>query len=46
MGHINRFNLQNLIEEFQIKIFFETGTGMGSSITHALNLNFKELYTI
>jgi hypothetical protein len=46
MGLISIFNLENLIQEFGIKIFFETGTGMGQGISHALNFNFKELYTI
>jgi hypothetical protein len=46
MGHIDRFNLKNYIDDYNIDIFIETGTGIGESIKHAVNYYFKNIFTI
>lgn len=46
MGHIDRFNLQNIIKEYDISYFLETGTGYGVSLEHSIKFNFKKIYTI
>jgi hypothetical protein len=46
MGHIDRFDLNKYIREYQTTIFVETGTGVGDSLRHAFNFSFDEFYTI
>ena len=46
MGHINRFNLQSYINEYNTTIFVETGTGVGCSLQHVLKFPFEKIYTI
>lgn len=46
MGHIDRFNLQDYIDNYDTSVFVETGTGMGVSLKHALQFPFAEFHTI
>jgi len=46
MGHIDRFNIQTYIEDFDTSIFIETGTGIGHSLQHAVQFPFEKIYTI
>jgi len=46
MGAINRFNLDELIEKFNLEYFFETGTLRGEGIEYALKSNFKKIFSI
>lgn len=46
MGHLQAFDVQKLIDHFNIYGYIETGTGVGDSLYHALSFPFKKLYTI
>lgn len=46
MGHIQAFNLQEYIETYNIRGYIETGTGIGDSLSHALNFPFKKIFSI
>lgn len=46
MGHIDRFDIKNLIQKYNLSIFVETGTGSGMSLDHAHQFNFRTLYSI
>lgn len=46
MGHVDRFDLNKLIKEYNISIFIETGTGIGVSLEYALKFPFKKFYSI
>jgi hypothetical protein len=46
MGHLNRFNLQSIIDTSNTKILVETGTGTGSSLRYALSYPFEKIYSI
>lgn len=45
MGSINRFDLANLIEEYNIDFFFETGTWKGDGVAYSSKLPFKKLFS-
>lgn len=46
MGHIDRFDINDLINKYNLKTFIETGTGIGVSLEYALKFNFSEIYSI
>ena len=47
MGHLQAFNVQQLINDFSLKGYVETGTGVGDSLGHALNFkDFEKLFSI
>lgn len=46
MGELTAFELNEFIPKFNLKTYFETGTGMGVSLSHAMRYNFNRLYTI
>lgn len=47
MGHVQAFDLTQLINTFSLKGYIETGTGIGDSLSHALKFDaFEELHTI
>jgi hypothetical protein len=46
MGELYRFELSPFIEKYGLKIYFETGTGMGISLRHALKSSFEEYFSV
>jgi hypothetical protein len=46
MGQITAFNLQDFIDDYGIKLYFETGTGEGISLEYALKYKFDKLYSV
>lgn len=46
MGAINRFNLDELIEKYNLEYFFETGTLRGEGVEYALKSNFKKIFSV
>ena len=46
MGHVQAFDIQELINSFDIQGYIETGTGIGDSLSHALKFPFKKIYSI
>ena len=46
MGHVQAFDIQKIINNFNIQGYVETGTGIGDSLSHALKFPFKKLYSI
>ena len=46
MGHVQAFNIPQLIADFNLDIYIETGTGIGDSLSHALKHPFKHFYSI
>ena len=47
MGHLQAFDVQGLINSFNIQGYIETGTGVGDSLGHALKFkNFKQLFSV
>jgi hypothetical protein len=46
MGHLQAFDVQNLIDSFNLKGYIETGTGVGDSLSHALKFEFQQLFSI
>jgi len=46
MGQLNAFVLEPLIKKYNLKIYFETGTGEAISLQHALKSNFEHFYTV
>ena len=46
MGQIHRYNIQYIIDKYNISIYIETGTGEGISLTHVLKNKFKHFYSI
>ncbi|RKY78562.1 hypothetical protein DRQ07_07435 [candidate division KSB1 bacterium] len=46
MGHLQAFNVQEMINKFNIQGYIETGTGIGDSLSYALKFSFKKLYSI
>lgn len=46
MGQITTFNLENFINKFDTKIYFETGTGECVSLGYATKFNFEEFYSV
>ena len=46
MGEINIFNLEDLINQYKLTTFVETGTGEGYGLSHASKYDFQDLYSI
>lgn len=46
MGEINIFDLTQYVEKYNCKTYFETGTGKGICLKHALNFNFNKFYSV
>jgi hypothetical protein len=46
MGQLTAFDLQPLIKKHNLKVYFETGTGIGVSLRHALQYNFEKFYSV
>lgn len=46
MGALNRFNLKEIIANYGIENFVETGTLWGDSVAFALNFNFKKIISV
>jgi len=46
MGHLNAFYVPQLIEDFKLSHYVETGTGEGLTLSQALSFNFKALHSI
>lgn len=46
MGEINIFDLTPYVEKHGCKTYFETGTGQGVCLSHALNFDFKKFYSV
>jgi FkbM family methyltransferase len=47
VGHVQAFNLKDLIARYNLCGYIETGTGIGDSLSHALLFQeFKELYSV
>ena len=46
MGALREHDLSPLIEEFGLEYYFETGTGKGECLSHALQYPFKNYYTV
>lgn len=46
MGHIQAFNINEILHQFQSSVYVETGTGVGDSLSHALKFPFKSLYSV
>lgn len=46
MGHLQAFDTQSLINNYNLHGYIETGTGIGDSLSYALTLPFKKLYSI
>lgn len=45
MGSVNHFNVHKIIKQYGARIFFETGTGMGSGLQFAAQFPFYQLYS-
>lgn len=46
MGALYRFDLQPLIDKYELVNYVETGTGTGSCLNHARQYNFQQFYSI
>lgn len=46
MGEINIFDLTPYVEKHNCKTYFETGTGKGVCLSHALNFDFDKFYSV
>jgi hypothetical protein len=46
MGALKSFDLSSLIKDFNLKYFFETGTGYGHSLEYACGFNFEKLASV
>jgi len=46
MGEINIFDLTPYVEKHNCKTYFETGTGKGVCLSHALNFDFNKFYSV
>lgn len=46
MGSLRDHNLNDYIQNYNLKYYFETGTGMGDCISYALQYSFEEYYTV
>ena len=46
MGQITTFNLEDFIDKFHTKIYFETGTGECVSLDYATKFNFEKFYSV
>ncbi len=41
MGGLQRHDIKNYIDKYNLETYIETGTGIGDSLNHALQFNFK-----
>jgi len=46
MGELNIFDLTTYVEKYNCKTYFETGTGKGVCLSHALNFDFNKFYSV
>ena len=46
MGQLSTFDLTNWIEIYNLKTYFETGTGEGVSLSHAASYEFDQLFSV
>jgi len=46
MGELHRFDLQPFVEKFNLKTYFETGTGKAVSLRHALRFSFDDYFSV
>lgn len=46
MGSIQIFDLKKYVEDFNCKIYVETGTGAAECLSHAVSYPFEQLYTV
>lgn len=46
MGQLTAFNVDYLIQKYNLKIYFETGTGEAISLMHALDSYFEFYYSV
>ena len=45
MGSLKRFDLDRIIQNFNTKFFFETGTWKGDGVAYAAKYNFTKIYS-
>jgi len=46
MGNLNRFNLQELKQKYNIPVFFETGTARGDGVKYATQFDFQKIISV
>lgn len=46
MGCLKEHKLNDYIEKYDLKYYFETGTGKGECLSYATNHNFQQYYTV
>lgn len=46
MGELKHFNLKLFLDKYKIDTLIETGTYKGDAVAHALQFEFKKIYTI
>jgi len=46
MGQITAFDLNYFINNFKTTVYFETGTGIGESLSYANKYNFNKFFTV
>jgi hypothetical protein len=46
MGRISRFDLRKIIEDYDTRFFFETGTWKGDAVAYALQFPFDHIYSV
>ena len=46
MGNLSHFNLDEYVEEHEIKFLIETGTWHGAAVDYALKFNFEKIFSI
>jgi len=46
MGLLSFFDIEANIKHYSLKVFCESGTGEGVSLSHALNFPFEEFYSV
>jgi hypothetical protein len=47
MGHLQAFDVHTLVQDFDLKGYIETGTGIGDSLGHALKFKeFEQIFSV
>src|SRR4051812_18995269 len=46
MGSLRRFALQTIKNQFNLKVFFETGLGWGHGVEYAQTADFEKIYSV
>lgn len=46
MGLLQTFDLQPLIDKYNLKIYWDLGTGSGECLNYALKFNFEKVYSV